>query len=526
MKDKLQPHSIEAEQAVIGCILMDPAATSRCHAAFGYRDVFYDIRHRTIYNAADGLRAAKTSVDTITVASALQESGKLEEIGGIGYLTECAGVPPSSAALDYYIGIVTEKYDLREIIRTCHEVAGEAHQANGESAEFIERARARLGAVASTRDGGRLDGRHTWSQLADLDTDNDPNCLVGRRYICRGHGVWLIGPSGIGKSSLLLQFAASFCLGRRVYGMPPVRPLRCLVVQAENDEGDLGEMVRGLTAGMALDEFEDEAAWKSLSTNLHIRTTTGKTGSAWCAWLREQIEATGAELVFVDPLLSFAGIDVSRQDQCSQFLRVHLDPVLRETQCAMIAAHHTGKPPKKEGGGRPAAPTIYEQAYAGLGSSELVNWARACMVLEPVGDGFFRLTLSKRGQRACATHPDGTPTRVIWLRHASKGIFWEQEGAPEASEEQGEGSDTPREVGRPSKARALASSNLHEVMAQIPKDGLSARKLGELLHNHSRKMASTVGLATCRGEVIDLLTQCGKVVYDESSNNYRRGPNA
>lgn len=525
--DRLPPNSPEAEQAVIGCILTHPDCIDQCHERFGFRQVFYDLRNQALYNAMATLRQGKSPIDMATLPSALRHSGSLDKVGGVAYLTECMDAIPSAAALPHYLDIVMEKADLRELIQTCTELSTEAYDRNGDAREFLELAKARMAGFAADGPMGKLDGRHTWGHLADLDTNNDPNCLIGRRYLCRGHGAWLIGPSGIGKSSLLLQLAVAFCLGRPVYGVQGARPLRCLVVQAENDEGDLAEMVKGLVEGMGLDEFTDPGAFQMLQANLHIRTTTGRTGSSWCAWLRQQIEATTAELVLVDPLLSFAGIDVSRQDQCSQFLRVYLDPVLRETGAAMIAAHHTGKPPKKEGGRQQAAPTIYETAYAGLGSSELVNWARACLVLDPVGDGHFRLTLSKRGQRAGATHPNGDPTRVVWLRHAAKGIFWEQMDPPEEpQEEESQKQERRQECGRPSKAKELACSNLHEVIAAIPPEGLSARKMGDALHSHSRKRHATVGLSTCRGEVLDLLVENGKLAFDESSGTYKRGKNA
>jgi hypothetical protein len=525
--DRLPPHSPEAERGVIGCIINDPTLIDTCHERFGYRQVFYELRHRDIYNTLASLRSAKKPIDTTTIPGELRSAGKLDAVGGLAYILECSDSVPSSTALPYYLDELVTKADLRELIQTCSELSSEAYDRNGDAREFLEVAKARMAGFASAGPMGKLDGQHTWGHLADLDTDNDPNCLIGRRYLCRGHGAWLIGPSGIGKSSLLLQLAVALCLGRPVYGIQGQRPLRCLVVQAENDEGDLAEMVKGLVEGMGLSEFEDPGSWELLQRNLHIRTTTGRTGAGWCGWLRQQIEATNAELVLVDPLLSFAGIDVSRQDQCSQFLRVYLDPVLRETGAAMIAAHHTGKPPKKEGGSRQvAAPTIYETAYAGLGSSELVNWARACIVLDPVGDGHFRLTLSKRGQRAGATHPSGEPTRVVWLRHAARGIFWEQMDPPEEAPEEEQKPEKRQEGGRPSKAKELACSNIHEVIAAIPPDGLSARKMGDALHSYSRKRHATVGLSTCRGEVLDLLVENGKLSFDEASGTYKRGSNA
>jgi hypothetical protein len=179
----------------------------------------------------------------------------------------------------------------------------------------------------------------------------------------------------------------------------------------------------------------------------------GKIGQQFCIWLRREILDFRAELILADPLLSFAGIDVSRQDQASQFCRVWLDPVLRDTGAVLISVHHTGKPPRRDG--REAPQSLTELAYAGIGSSELVNWARAVMLLQPTSEGVFRLMLAKRGSRAGAVHPSGEPTNIIWLRHATDGtIFWEQI-APVEHEEKSES-----KTGRPSKVDELLAIGL------------------------------------------------------------------
>ena len=102
------------------------------------------------------------------------------------------------------------------------------------------------------------------SQLLNFNVEADPNALVGynrdrcSRYICRGYGAWLIGPSGIGKSSLTLQMAFSWALGQPIFGIRPVRPLRVLIVQSENDDGDLAEGVQGVLPHLGVTPFACE----------------------------------------------------------------------------------------------------------------------------------------------------------------------------------------------------------------------------------------------------------------------------
>lgn len=305
------------------------------------------------------------------------------------------------------------------------------------------------------------DAALNWDQLLQFDTSSDPANLVGlrhghaTRYICCGYGAWLIGQSGIGKSSLATQIGASFSCGMSLWGITPARSLRVLIVQAENDLGDCAEMVQGVARAMGLHAGGDSARYELVRANVRVRTLVGTVGLAFCNWLRSEITQFQAELVIVDPLLAFAGCDLARTEQATTFLRVYLDPVLRDTGAAMIAVHHTGKPKQEKDRG---TPTIYDLAYAGLGSSELVNWARAVMVLSQSGPA-FRLTLSKRGKRAWACHPSGQPTLELWLRHGSSGIHWEQIDPPDEPEESG------------SSGKRTKPKSKSDFLAHVPPDG-------------------------------------------------------
>src|SRR6478736_5147068 len=72
--------------------------------------------------------------------------------------------------------------------------------------------------------------------------ENDPAELLKHRYLCKGGGLLLVGPTGHGKSSLAMQFMIKWAVGQAVFGIEPARPLKSLLIQAENDDGDLAEM--------------------------------------------------------------------------------------------------------------------------------------------------------------------------------------------------------------------------------------------------------------------------------------------
>jgi len=92
----------------------------------------------------------------------------------------------------------------------------------------------------------------------------DPNELLRYRYLCRGGGLLLVGPTGIGKSSLSMQFMLLWALGRDAFGIVPARPLKSLLIQAENDDGDLAEMRDGVRLGLGLKEEEARDAFANI----------------------------------------------------------------------------------------------------------------------------------------------------------------------------------------------------------------------------------------------------------------------
>lgn len=79
---------------------------------------------------------------------------------------------------------------------------------------------------------------------------NDPAELLRNRFLCRGGGLLLVGPTGVGKSSLSMQAKILWALGRPAFGIVPARPLKSLLIQAENDDGDLAEMRDGVIKGL------------------------------------------------------------------------------------------------------------------------------------------------------------------------------------------------------------------------------------------------------------------------------------
>ena len=170
-------------------------------------------------------------------------------------------------------------------------------------------------------------------------------------------------------------------------------------------------------------------AHTALKKHIVIVTEPVSTGEEFTEAVRHLIGAHKPDLVWLDPLLSFIGDDISKQDVCSYFLRNLLNPIAFEAGVTWMMMHHTPKPsadPKSKSGWNST-----DHSYAGTGSSELTNWARAVCVLQATKDeGRFVLRMAKRNKRTGAIDLDDNRTSLVHLKHAEDSILWEQTAAP------------------------------------------------------------------------------------------------
>jgi len=132
--DRLPPHAPEAEQGVLGCVLLSPnECLGQCIEKLrAGADVFYDLRHQTIYSALVEMYDAREPIDVITLQQRLKDRQLLDQIGGIPYLNTLQDSVPSAANVTYYAEIVQEKYLLRKMIHACTSVVERVYEYQGE----------------------------------------------------------------------------------------------------------------------------------------------------------------------------------------------------------------------------------------------------------------------------------------------------------------------------------------------------------------------------------------------------------
>ena len=178
------PHSIEAEQAVLGGLLLDVSAWDQVSDAINEGD-FYRPDHRLIFEAIGALAGAAKPCDVVTVSEQLERTAKLEAVGGTAYLSSLARDTPTAANVRAYADIVRERSLLRQLIQAGTEIASAVFNNEGETArELVDRAEQKVFEIAEQGFRGRQGAiavRSILPQVIDQidEWHSNPNSLRG-----------------------------------------------------------------------------------------------------------------------------------------------------------------------------------------------------------------------------------------------------------------------------------------------------------------------------------------------------------
>jgi DnaB helicase-like protein/AAA domain-containing protein len=418
--EKTPPHNVEAEMGVLGSILQSPReAITACVDKGIKAEHFYVPAHRTLYTALCDMWDSGASIDLITFTQVLRDRHLLDSVGGAAFVTSLFTFVPTAANVEYYLDIVVEMFTRRNIIRICTEKVRRCYDIQGEDSSTVLSDAEQEFAMLN---GARVDDLPTptsiialaEADLAIFEADN----LLGNRFLCKEGGMLSVGPSGIGKTSAGVQQDILWSLGRPAFGIRPTRPLKILCVQAENDDGDLAEMTRGICDHLNLTDEERKAVDERV---VYIKEKA-MTGEHFIRLLRRLVRKYRPDILRIDPLHAYAAGDVCDPAVTTAFLRNGLNPILQEFRCAAIVCHHTPKTTNRD-------TTKWNESdwmYAGAGNADVANWARAILVIDSTRvHGAFIFRAAKRGSRI--GWADGEGHRAydrLFCHHAGDAIFW------------------------------------------------------------------------------------------------------
>jgi hypothetical protein len=342
------------------------------------------------------------------------------------------------------------------------------------------------GALRAKWEAKLIPGRFVIRSVLDLPEEEDSATtnLLGDRFLSRGKGILLAGPTGIGKSTLTLQAAMLWALGRDFFGLKPQKPLKILILQAENDDQEMRQAVCGVIEGLELTSAEVATVGENLSM-----LTENSAASEMFSQLGVEIAGRGYDMLVIDPLFAFYKGSVTDQEKMSEFLRRHLQPFLETHRVGCLIVHHTNKPAgtKKDR----AEWTAGDFAYAGSGSAELANWSKGVLTIRNKGSrAIFELIVGKRHARAKFVDEQQAPVASLFVKQSSDPTmpFWSRATQEELEAEE-ETSDNAVKVAE--SFLKLSNGCIGDVAVKAIADdiGVSKKTVDRLFQGKERVLA-------------------------------------
>ena len=409
--DKPLPYSEDSERAVLCSLILAPPLAGAVRRELGI-DYFYAPAHKILWaqllKLIDGGKVDTTQpIDFNLVKSALNPD-ELKELGEKDGLNTIFQFIPTAINWRYYADDVREKWARRQKILACRAQERAAFDP-GSTPDQWDPDGAYLGATLGPKLIGASFTNYSHRTVNSVDT------LLGNRYLCRGGGLLIVAPSGLGKSVLTAQAAIQFGCGQVSFAIKPSGPLRSLVLQAEDDEGDVIEMSR-IVNHLGLSPQQQEL----VGANTHVELVNGLTADKFLDFCDGALTQFRADLVWLNPYGAYLGADTKDEAANSHFLRDRLNPILAKHQCGAVIVHHTPKTIFRDT--KEWKPSDWQ--YAGAGAAVLTNWARAVMAIDPTRtQGVYKFIAAKRGQRIGWGDP--FPVFETYWSHSSDGkLLW------------------------------------------------------------------------------------------------------
>jgi replicative DNA helicase len=346
LEDRPLPHSLEAERAVLGAILLDNASLAAVRHLVQAGEFFHD-HHRRIFERMERMATAGKPIDLITLTEDLQRCECLDSAGGVAYVAELLDGVARVSNVEHYAGIIAEKAQLRAIIRAAHSLEQEGLQAGTSATALLLRANQLFGSIAADRPRDAKLRLATAKEFAWRDATSERPWIVGCLLPAGSQTIWQGRPK-VGKSHTLLQLALDAACGVPVFGHFRVaRPITVAYVELEEPEAvTKGRWEKMLWAQGDCEPASEKMLFLSREDLLRSRllprelTNPQKQLRAFAAELLER----KVELVILIALRSLLPGD-AREADVAERMNDALDFLASETHAAIALGHHNRKAP-------------------------------------------------------------------------------------------------------------------------------------------------------------------------------------
>ena len=218
------PYSMEAEQSVLGCILISNVVASELCTRHTKED-FYSEVHKTIFEAMQKLVAKSQPVDYVTLVSELEKAGKLDDIGGMNYITTLTNTVPTASNFEHYSQILTENSKLRKLLEMGNTIVSKAYDSENPN-DIIDYIETTLTDIATQKQKGLIhisEGVEVVSKKFEAIA-KDPNAVNGLKTgfyaldknfnggLQKGDLVLVAARPGVGKTSFAMNVVTNCAL--------------------------------------------------------------------------------------------------------------------------------------------------------------------------------------------------------------------------------------------------------------------------------------------------------------------------
>nr|WP_267963869.1 replicative DNA helicase [Testudinibacter sp. TR-2022] len=385
IEQAMTPHSIEAEQAVLGGLLLSNDQWEEV-IEHVIADDFYTYGHRLIFNQMEHLARLDQPIDIITLDQALKNKGIIDDVGGFAYLAELSKNTPSAANILAYADIVREKAVLRELISTAHKIAESGYSPKGQPVkEVLDEAERKIFEIAEKRNGSNEGPKGV---LSILDSTLDKIELLAKLKNKNGVTGVSTGFSSLDRKTAGLQpsdliiVAARPSMGKTTFAMNlcenammgESKPVLVFSLEMPADQimmRILASMSRVDQTKIRTGQIEDETEWARINStvqmfsdkpNLFIDDSSGLTPTELRARARRIYrEHGGLSLIMVDylQLMRAPGYQDNRTLEIAEISR-SLKALAKELQVPVVALSQLNRSLEQRADKRPVNSDLRE----------------------------------------------------------------------------------------------------------------------------------------------------------------------
>ncbi|HCR70927.1 MAG TPA: replicative DNA helicase [Anaerolineae bacterium] len=361
------PHSREAEEAVVGAVLINPDVYYDI-AAFLKGDDFYIHRNKWMWEAIEKLKEKRTDIDLLTVSNELEKSGKLSEIGGSAYITSLINQVPTSLNAESYARIVKEYSIRRGLINSANEIASLAYKEQDiekiKSGAYDSVEKAISYSVSSEMKPAKQLMSEFYDhvdELSRLEEDQDPRIKTGfidldkLLTINNGDLITVAGRPGMGKSGFATSVALYNVIEKNksvaIFSleMSDLQNSSRLISQLENL--DLQKVQKGKLEQHEWPRFT-HAVEQIANSNLFINENPDLTVPQIRALSKKIKSRHGLDLIIIDYLGLIEGVGENRTQEVSYISR-NLKKMARALNVPVLSLHQMNREIEKRGDGKP-----------------------------------------------------------------------------------------------------------------------------------------------------------------------------